>query len=277
MVELSTENVLHPRQVVELNEQKKQLSAILSAPPHISGQLQDSGGLVRKKLAENDALLRQAAKPLLPEEIDEAVKAEKQLRESWLQGMPTKAEMRRNPPGAVDKNIAWSRNKKKDVLKWKNLRRRLHASGISEHRLADEGDISNIEMYRPDGGSGEMNMDNAQITGKDLHIPSFDNGLPTVLSDSEITKVKEIDPDINLAVLDNEQRAAVKEFINGLTVPSRESDVNVHAPGFQEGADVRRKPRKTRRKKQNISSEERKARSDRMKARHAAKRAAQEA
>ncbi|KKL86602.1 hypothetical protein LCGC14_1943120, partial [marine sediment metagenome] len=41
-----------------------------------------------------------------------AVKTEELLRESWLNGMPTQAEMRRNPPGAVDKNTSWQKRTK---------------------------------------------------------------------------------------------------------------------------------------------------------------------
>ena len=32
-----------------------------------------------------------------------------------------------------------------------------------DERASDEGDISTVEMYRPDGGAHEMSMDNAQI------------------------------------------------------------------------------------------------------------------
>ena len=221
-MELSTKNVLHPRQITEITEQKAQLQEILSAPPHIRNQLQQGGAAVRKQVQDAEALLRQAPKPFSSEEIDGAVKAEKELRNSWLEGMPTQAEMRRNPPGAVDKNIAWNRAKKNDVLKWKNLRRRLQASEVSG---IPENDVSNIEMYRP--SSGDMNMDNAQISGKDFHIPSFDNGLPTVFTNEDKSTLEGIDPEVSsqLALLDNEQRAKVKEFLAGINKPPKKKRV----------------------------------------------------
>ncbi len=227
MIELSTENVLHPRQVAEANERRDQLQEILSAPPHVRARLEDDGGKIRKQMIDNENFLKQAPKPFSPDEIDGAVKAETELREKWLAGMPTQAEMRKNPPGAVDKNMAWEARTKPDVLKWKNLCRRLHASEITENRLVDKGDISNIEMFRPVGGASELNMDNAQIPGTQYKLPPPGAAPGTVLSDDDIATVKEIDPGINLAALDNEGRAKVKQFIAGLSAP----EINVDKRG----------------------------------------------
>ncbi len=223
MVELSTANVLHPHQVAELGEQRKQLQAVLSAPPHIAGQLFEGGNLIRKQMRANDALLKQAPVPFGKDEVDDAVRTEKELREGWLDGMPTQAEMRRNPPDAVSKNLAWDKSKKTKVLQWKNLMRRLHATGISKYGQVDEGDVSNIEMYRPVGGSGEMNMDNAQIPGTQYHLPPPEAGPVVVLSEAEIARVKAIDPDIMLAALDNDDRAKVKAFIADLQTAEPEA------------------------------------------------------
>ena len=218
-MQLSTQNVLHPRQVQEISERKAQLKEILNAPPHIRGQLQDNGKMIHQQMKEAESLMGQAAKPFSDDELSEAVKTEETLRESWLEGMPTQAEMRKNPPGAVDKNINWEKRKKQEVLQWKNLCRRLHASGVD----ASDNDVSNIEMYRPSGGSGEMSMDNAQITGKQWNIPSFDSGLPVVFTDNDKEALSEIDPDIasQLALMDNDQRAKVKEFLLDVVKPPK--------------------------------------------------------
>lgn len=218
MTEASTANLLHPRQVVDLNDQKTQLQAMLGAAPHIRSQLQDGGANIHKQIKGIDKTLEQAPKPYAPEEIDSAVFAEKELREMWLQGMPTKAEMRKNPPGATDKNMLWQKNQSANVLKWKHIRRRLDASDITENRLVDRGDVSNIEMFRPDSHSGEMSMDNAQISGTHYKLPPPGAAPVTVLSDEEIARVKAIDPDITLAALNNEDRAKVKEFIADLGI-----------------------------------------------------------
>ncbi len=214
---ISTENVLHPRQVVDLTETKARLEGIMGAAPYIRNQLQDGGAMVQKQIGGIDKMLEQAPKPLPADQIDEAVKLEATLREDWLDGMPTQAEMRRNAPGCVDKNMAWDRAKKRSVLAWKQLKRRLHASGISEHRLADEGDISNIEMFRPRGGSGEMSMDNAQIPERSVtKFPPPGAGPAAVMSDAQSAMLKSIKPELHdkMALLDNVTRAAILDVID---------------------------------------------------------------
>ncbi len=57
-------------------------------------------------------------------------------------------------------------------------------------------------------------MDNAQIPGTQYKLPPPGAAPGTVLSEDEIATVKEIDPGINLAALDNEGRAKVKQFIS---------------------------------------------------------------
>ena len=218
MTELSTENVLHPRQVTELNDEKAQLENMLGSAPHIRGQLQDGGANVAKQIKGIDKMLVQAPKPFLPDQIDDAVKTEELLRETWLGGMPTQAEMRRNPSGAVDKNRAWSDRHAASVAKWKNLRRRLHASGISSHRLSDEGDISNIEMFRPTGGSDELNMHNEQIPGKIMNLPPAGAGPAAVMSDEQADALKALNPELHgkMALLSNDQRAEVLGLVDNL-------------------------------------------------------------
>ncbi len=214
MTELSTESVLHPRQVAELKEAKAGLAEMLNAPSYIRNQLADSGAGVQRQMCDVDNMLKQAPEPIPPDQIDAAVKTEKLLREKWLEGMPTQAEMRRNPPGAVDKNMSWQKKTKTAVAQWKRLRRELHAAGISEHHLADEGDVSNIEMYRPRGGSGEMGMDNAQIPGKDYHLPPPGAGSVAVMSDKDKAVLEENNPELleTMATLTNEQRGEVLEL-----------------------------------------------------------------
>ena len=204
---------------------------MLSAPPHIRSQLQDGGAHVQNQVKGVDAMLAQAAKPIPAEEIDTAVKQEQDLREKWLSGMPTQAEMRRNPSGAVDKHRAWEKRSKVNVLEWKNLRRRLHASGISHHGLADESDISNVEMYRPQGGSGELNMHGEQISGKIIHLPPAGSGPTAVMSDEQADLLKSVNPDLHakMATLSNDERAEVLELVEryaGLAAePSVESPI----------------------------------------------------
>lgn len=245
MTELSTENVLHPRQVTELKEAKAGLAEMLNAPPYIRNQLVDGGAGVQKQMRDVDNMLKQAAVPIPPDQIDAAVKAEKVLREAWGgSDMPTDTEMRRNSPGCVDKNMAWSKKHKTEVAQWKNLRRRLHASGISEHRLSNEGDVSNIEMYRPHGGSGELSMDNAQIAGKDWRLPPPGAGPVAIMTDEDAEVLGEINPDLMKAMgtLSNEQRGEVLEMVR--TIASLEEKPKAIIAGATVGKSDEKRPGK---------------------------------
>lgn len=215
---ITTENVLHPRQTVGLRETKARLEGMLAAPAFIRNQLQDGGSLVQNQIDDIDKTLEQAAKPILPDQVDDAVRLEAKLREEWVVGMPTQAEMRRNYAGAVDKNIAWTNRNKAKILRWKQLMRRLHASGISKHRLADENDVSNIEMFRPVGGAQELNPDNAQIPRPTMKLPPAGAGPVAVMSDEQATLLKQVSPEtfVQMGVFSNEQRAAILAMIDDL-------------------------------------------------------------
>ncbi|MCP4900119.1 MAG: hypothetical protein GY906_24375 [bacterium] len=211
---------LHPMQVSELQQTKRQLEAILNPPPgkaYIREQLQDGGVNVTKQIRGIDQTLRQAPQPYAPDELDAAVKLEGELRADWLQGMPTAAEMRRNPSGAVDKNQEWDRLKKKSVLEWKTLCRRLHASGISPHKHSDGADVSNIERYRPTEASHELNMDNAQIPGAQIHLPPPGTPPAVVITEDDMAKLRAIDPEIaaKIGLASAEQRAQMLDILNG--------------------------------------------------------------
>lgn len=215
----TTVNLLHPRQVSELTDTKAKLERMLGAAPYIRDQLQDGGAIAQKQIQSINKVLEQAPEPISAAEMDAAVRLEAELRTDWLDGMPTQAEMRRNPPGATDKNAAWLNRHKTAVLRWKHLRRRLHASGVSEHRMADAGDISNVEMFRPHGGAGEMSMDNAQIPAKSTtHLPPPGAAPMAVMSPEQSQLLKSISPEAHaqMALVSNEQRANVLDLIDGL-------------------------------------------------------------
>jgi len=83
---------------------------------------------VMKQIRRLDTSLNaQTPKAFVGAEVDAAVQMERELRERILQGMPSQEEMRKSPPGAVDKHIEWEKRNKTDLLKWKNLKLRLNA------------------------------------------------------------------------------------------------------------------------------------------------------
>lgn len=206
-LQTSTENVLHPTQVRELKDEKGQVEGMLNAPPHIRALIQNPKGMVQR-LRNADKMLEQAPEVIPDDQKDVAVRLEQGLRENWLRGMPTQAEMRKSPSGAVGRHMDWELRTKDDVLRWKNMRRRMQVSGMANDH---DVDISNIERYRPVGGSQELNMDNPQIAGTDYHLPPPGAAPGVVLSDEQIALLKSIAPDVaeQLFSMDNEQRAVI--------------------------------------------------------------------
>lgn len=170
------EPYLQPAQVKDLVEERAAITEVLSAPPHISNAVQDRGAMRKHAQHIERSLHHDAPKPYAGEEVDKAKERESELLDRIVAGMPTQAEMRRNPPGAVDKHRNWERRHKADLMEWKNIRRRLLVGGHIDGPV-DATDVSNIERYRPAGGAQELSMDNAQIAGRAYFMPA---GMPAV-------------------------------------------------------------------------------------------------
>ncbi len=173
---------LKPLEVETKASELRRLQEVISAPQHIRSQVQDMGMIVRRRNDLRRDLEKNAPQPYTGQELDRAVARESTLLTDIVQGMPTQAEMRRAPPGAVDKHMAWEKANKTKILEWKNIRRRLHASG--DNPSPDVVDLSNLEKHRPQHASHEVNMDNAVIPGKSIHIPP-DIAIRNTMTDAE--------------------------------------------------------------------------------------------
>jgi len=208
-----TAPLLKPRQVEDMKEEQKGLETALSSPAHISGRIQDKPAMFRQLNNIKQTLERDMPREYATHELDLAKSREAELISQIRQGMPTQEEMRRNPPGAVDKHRTWEARNKDAILEWKNIRKRLHASGAIDDSLPDSTDLSNIEMYRPSGGSQQMNMDNAQITGKEFHMDHIPSSV--IFSEGEIATLKLLDPELAkaLCTMPAEARSAIKAII----------------------------------------------------------------
>lgn len=274
----TTTNVLHPRQVTDITERKRRLEKMLAGPEWVTRQLQDGGKAVMNQVGELDRMLTQAPKPFAADEVDDAVRLEGELRTAWLKGMPTQAEMRKNMPGAVDKHRNWEQRCKAKVLQWKHLRRRLHASGISEHRLADEGDVSNIEIFRPRGGAQELAPDNAQIPGQDYFLPPAGAGPAVVLRDEDRALLQAINPELlaEMATLSNEERGRVVSTVRQLLELNAMPDP-LPSPRVEKATPAQLKRKAKPKRKRSWSPERRAAARESMLAIHARRRAAKEA
>ncbi len=222
----STRNVMHPREVAEMKDLRTQKMAMLGGNTSIgpgstqlsdliASQLQDKQKTVDEVRAIDATLARDAPESISPDRLDEAVALEDELRTSWLDGMPSQEQMRRNMAGAVDKHRLWEKNKKIDVLKWKHLRRRLHASGISDFGLDDEADVSNIEKFRPRSSLGDLT--DAQIPQKSvIKLPPLGAAPAAVMSGDQEAALAAEAPEVldRMALLDNEQRATVLALVD---------------------------------------------------------------
>lgn len=197
-----------------MRDEESRIENALQAPPHIANQIQDRAGMTRLLRTLKREREAQTAYPYAPHERDEAVRREAELRERWLNGMLTQAEMRRNPAGAVDKHRHWEARNKRVIGEWKNVIKRLHASpsGVPG-RLRDENDVSNIERYRPVGGSGELNMHNEQIISADYHMPHTPHSVVMTPAEGEVLKTLDPETHDGMALFSPEQRQAVLEIV----------------------------------------------------------------
>ena len=210
---------MRPGQVEQAKVEIGRLESTLSAPPHVQSAIQDVGEMRRQLQTLKRELEQQSPKPYV-DNLDQAVARSAYLKAEILQGMPTQAEMRRNPAGAVDKHRKWERRNKGNILEWKNIQLNLHAGGHLDE-LSDAKDIANFEKYRPEDASDELNMHNEQIPGRLQFGPKPGAGPGTVFSDQETDTLKAIDPEIasQLVVMNNEQRASVKAFMQNVMTP----------------------------------------------------------
>ncbi len=201
-----TKPLLRPAQLDEMKNQVKIAEAKLSNPA-----IQDKGE-ARKQLIRTRATLETQTPrpPVDAAEEGRMVAREKQLREEVLAGMPSQEEMRKAPPGAVDKHMGWEKRNKPKILEWKNLRLRL---------MPGEREAANLERYRP--ASSTLNMDNAVVQGKNIYIPE-NVGSTVTFSDEEMAQLKALKPGLaeTVALMTNDQRQVVKDMLELMVGPS---------------------------------------------------------
>ena len=165
-----TEPYLRPHHVDSLLEDKRGIEDTLSNQ-FLSNAVQDRGAMMRHHRQITTQLRDDAPKPYVAEEQDVANKRVAELEDLITTGMPTQAEMRRNPSGAVDKHRLWEERNLQNILEWKNVRLRMHASGMID-APGDARDVANIEMLRPRYSAQEVAMHGEQIVGKTISLPN---------------------------------------------------------------------------------------------------------
>lgn len=208
---LDTKPLLRPAQLEDAKGERDSLEKKLHNP-----HIQDKGEVMKQIRRLDTTLNSQTPKPFTGKDVDIAVGLEKELREKILQGMPSQEEMRKSPPGAVDKHIEWEKRNKHDILLWKNLQLRLNAGN-------PDGSVANFEKYRPK--TSGLNMDGAQISGKMMFLPPDGVGRGVAFSQEQIDLLKTLAPDVaeKIGLLSNDQRSEVKEALEGtLKLPQKQ-------------------------------------------------------
>ena len=179
------EPYLRPHQVNSLLDEKSGIERTLGGPAHIVNQISDKGGMRKQVQHIERTLHKDTPRPYAEAELDRAMRRESELREKIVADMPTQAEMRRCPPGAVDKERSFQKRHKSNILEWKNLRLRAHASGMIDNH-PDAREVANLEQFRPAYAGHELNLDNSVVTGAGLmSLPSGPIPIRNVMSDEE--------------------------------------------------------------------------------------------
>lgn len=200
--EFSTKPLLRPAQLEEMQNQVKIAEAKLSNPAIL-----DKGEARRQLIRTRKTLDEQTPRaPADTAEEGRMHKRSKALLNEILDGMPSQEEMRKAPPGAVDKHMGWEKRNKLKILEWKNLQLRLRPG---------EREAANLERHRPVGST--LSMDNAVVPGKYIYIPDG-VGTTVTFSDAELEQLRALKPGLaeSLGLMSNEQRAVVKELVETL-------------------------------------------------------------
>ena len=214
-------NLLRPRQVQEGREELRRIDEMLSAPPHIRTKISDPRGMSARRHRLKAELEEFTPKPFAASEKDAAVRDFGRLKKEIAVGMPSSEEMRRNPPGAVQKHQAWERRNKTKVLKMKEIGLRLQASGDLDDTLGEAA--INVELLRNHSTGFDLPLDGAQIPRKtNYHMPAQPDSV--VLSDEQVKTLEQVEPDLakQLALLSPEVRSQVKLALQKFMAESAE-------------------------------------------------------
>jgi hypothetical protein len=259
--QFDTKPLLRPSQLADARNELKSLEARLQSP-----HIEDKGEVARQLRRVSKTVADQTPiPPTSAEEEGRMVARSRSLLSDILQGMPSQEEMRKAPPGAVDKHMRWERANKQKILEWKNLQLRM--------THGEDAEAANLERHRPTGSS--LNMDSAFIQGKQFFMPETTSP-SVVFSEAQIAFLRNLNPALAdmIGTLSNEQRTEVKQAIEGIGLSAPEPSPASIA-GLR-GAARKREIKAKEAKKQTRTPEERAAWGEKMRLARAAKRLVKE-
>lgn len=149
--------LLNKEQIDDLKDEKGQLEQAISPSNPYRSKISKPQLMHQRLKAIDKQLDTYAPEPLQGHEKDKLAKLEQELRESFVQGMPTEEEMRKNPAGMVARHMKWEKINKKNIKTWKNVVRQLEPD-------SDDPDLASIERFRPAGVMDRL-VAGAQISG----------------------------------------------------------------------------------------------------------------
>ena len=199
-----TKSLLRPDQVSSKKDEIDSLEKKLS-----NKHIEDKGEVAKQlRRARQDFESQNPTAPTGDEEGRMVNRARTLLEEIKL-GMCSQAEMRQNPSGAVDKHLSWERRNKAKIMEWKHIMLRLTAGSTDR-------DAANLEKHRPTHSS--LNLDSAQIQGKQIFLPQNPDGLGVTFSSEQLALLRQLDEGLadRLGSLSNTQRARVKGIVDGI-------------------------------------------------------------
>ncbi len=184
---------------IDREKELKNLDDQLNQPDWVLSRMQLTADRIHSMRSRRQRLKREMEKQSAPTDItgeqkDALYKLEKDLVEKIQTGMVAEEDMRRNPAGAVDRNIHWLKATKGFQLVWKNVRRILNPD-------SEEKDLANVDMLRPKmfipGGPSGFDT-SAQAPGQMSysHIPDDKweaAGLPLVNENSPLAQMEKRD------------------------------------------------------------------------------------
>lgn len=211
--DLTRTSYLRHNQVAELEQEKARLMDQLTAQqPHLKSQ---EPAHARRRLGQVANQIETQLPPELKGELlDRVSKREVELREKILEGMPSAAEMRLGPPGALGKHQDWQKKNQRRMQEWKNCALLLARSGKGNGDYSDP-DVANFERFRP--RSSSLNLDTTAVpttTYVGTHpSPEYMEGYERTFGDPEarIARLRE-----EIALLEKLEAASAKSG-NGKT------------------------------------------------------------
>ena len=102
----------------------------------------DARAALKRTIAHQEAC---EAPELTPEQRDKSKRQIEALESQLRDGLLSSEEMRRNPHGAVSRNLRWEKKNASIVTRWRNHQKALYR-GMPQHEMAD---LCNVDRLRP--------------------------------------------------------------------------------------------------------------------------------